>query len=150
MGDAWIASITALTTASISFPLASSSSSALSPFITKQTATIFCQILLSILSHREVQLLIASFFPFLFLLGLIQVSAPHTDVVVAVDSRVSRACSLLEAWCFRSSLDVAAVDSPVPTVCSLPEASVLQRSCRCLRFSRVSRDSSLPEASFLQ
>jgi hypothetical protein len=105
---------------------------------------------LSILSHREVQLLIASFFPFLFLLGLIQVSAPHTDVVVAVDSRVSRACSLLEAWCFRSSLDVAAVDSPVPTVCSLPEASVLQRSCRCLRFSRVSRDSSLPEASFLQ
>jgi hypothetical protein len=83
------------------------------------------------------------------LLGIIQDSAPQTDVVVAVDSPVSRVCSLPEAWCFRFSLDVAAVDSPVPTVCSLPEASVLQRICCCLRFSRVSRDSSLPEASFL-
>jgi hypothetical protein len=43
-----------------------------------------------------------------------------------------------------------AVDSCVSRVCSLPEASVLQRSSCYLRFSRVSRDSSLPEASFLQ
>jgi hypothetical protein len=103
------------------------------------------------LSLREVQLLIATFFPFLFLLGLIQVSAPQTDVVVAVDSRISRVCSWLEARCFRTSLDVAAVDSPVPTVCSLPEAS-------CFRFrldvaavdSPVPTVGSLPEASFFR
>lgn len=98
------------------------------------------------LSHREVQLLIATFFPFLFLLGLIQVSAPQTDVVVAVDSRDSRVCSLLEAWSFRSSLDVATVDSPVPTVCSLPEASFLRRDVVAVD-SRISRVCCSPESS---
>jgi hypothetical protein len=88
----------------------------------------------------------ATFSPFLFLLGIIQDSAPQTDVVVAVDSPVSRVCSLLEAWCFRFSLDVAAVDSPVPTVCSLPEASFFKRDVVAVD-SRISRVCSSTEAS---
>jgi hypothetical protein len=63
-----------------------------------------------------------------------------------VDSRVSRVCSLLEAWCFRSSLDVAAVDSPVPTARSLPEASFFKRDVVALD-SRISRVCCSLEAS---